>query len=104
MQFTQAFSWNGVSFYASPSQFTGAASFEEICLAMGELIKSGKIRGWGMCNDNAFGLTACCEVAKRLGVPPPVSMQNDFSMNDRRAEENGVAEVLLSTYRQRETC
>eukprot|EP00670_Eutreptiella_braarudii_P006871 CAMPEP_0174287904 /NCGR_PEP_ID=MMETSP0809-20121228/18240_1 /TAXON_ID=73025 ORGANISM="Eutreptiella gymnastica-like, Strain CCMP1594" /NCGR_SAMPLE_ID=MMETSP0809 /ASSEMBLY_ACC=CAM_ASM_000658 /LENGTH=624 /DNA_ID=CAMNT_0015384739 /DNA_START=197 /DNA_END=2071 /DNA_ORIENTATION=- len=73
--------------------YQGAASFEEICLAMGELIKSGKIRGWGMCNDNAFGLTACCEVAKRLGVPPPVSMQNDFSMNDRRAEENGVAEA-----------
>jgi aryl-alcohol dehydrogenase-like predicted oxidoreductase len=29
---------------------------------MGELIAAGKIRGWGLCNDNAFGLTACCEV------------------------------------------
>jgi hypothetical protein len=51
---------------------------------MGDLIAQGKIRGWGLCNDNAFGLTACCEIAKRLGVPPPVSMQNDFSLIDRR--------------------
>ena len=60
---------------------------------MGDLIQQGKIRGWGLCNDNAFGITACCEIAKRLGVPPPVSMQNDFSLIDRRAEENGVAEA-----------
>ena len=73
--------------------FTKNAGFEEICLAMGDLVKQGKIRGWGLCNDNAFGLTACCEVAKRLGVAPIVSMQNDFSLIDRRAEENGVAEA-----------
>ena len=30
-----------------------SASFEEIAGAMGELVKAGKIRGWGMCNDNA---------------------------------------------------
>jgi aryl-alcohol dehydrogenase-like predicted oxidoreductase len=27
------------------------ASFAEIVLAMGSLVKAGKIRGWGMCND-----------------------------------------------------
>jgi aryl-alcohol dehydrogenase-like predicted oxidoreductase len=69
------------------------AGFEEIALAMGDLIKQGKLRGWGLCNDNAFGLTACCEISKRLGIPPPVSMQNDFSLIDRRAEENGVSEA-----------
>ena len=69
------------------------AGFEEIALAMGDLIKQGKIRGWGLCNDNAFGLTACCEISKRLGVPSPVSMQNDYSLIDRRAEENGVSEA-----------
>lgn len=77
--------------------YQGSASFEEICLAMGELHKKGKIRGWGLCNDNAFGLTACCEVAKRLGVPPPISMQGDFSLNNRRSEENGVTEVTTPT-------
>ena len=42
---------------------------------MGELVKAGKIRGWGMCNDNAYGLTASCYAAKALGVAPPVVMQ-----------------------------
>ena len=27
-----------------------------------------------------------CEAAKKLGVPPPVSIQNDFSLLDRRFE------------------
>ena len=67
---------------------------------MGDLIKQGKIRGWGLCNDNAFGLTACCEIAKRLGVPPIVAMQNDYSLIDRRMEENGVSGMLLTTYKK----
>ena len=32
---------------------SGRASFEEIAGAMGTLMQQGKIRGWGMCNDNA---------------------------------------------------
>ena len=63
--------------------YASNAGFEEIALAMGNLISAGKIRGWGLCNDNAYGLTACCYVAKQLGVPPPVSMQNDYSLIDR---------------------
>jgi aryl-alcohol dehydrogenase-like predicted oxidoreductase len=73
--------------------YEGNAGFAEIAQAMGDLISQGKIRGWGLCNDNTFGLTACCEIAKQLGVPPPVAMQNDFSLIDRRQEENGVAEA-----------
>ena len=73
--------------------YEGAAGFEEIVQAMGELVQQGKIRGWGLCNDNAYGLTACCHVAARLGLPPPVSMQNDFSLINRRVEENGVSEA-----------
>ena len=60
---------------------------------MGALIAQGKIRGWGMCNDNAYGLAGSCAAAKMAGVPPPVSMQNDYSLIDSRAEENGVFEA-----------
>lgn len=60
---------------------------------MGDLIQQGKIRGWGMCNDNTYGLTACSQIAKRMNLFPPVSMQNDFSLIDRRQEENGLAEA-----------
>jgi hypothetical protein len=41
------------------------ASFAEIAEAMGGLIKAGKIRGWGMCNDTAYGLAASVYVGDR---------------------------------------
>ncbi|GKY91681.1 hypothetical protein MPSEU_000139900 [Mayamaea pseudoterrestris] len=60
---------------------------------MEKLIQQGKIRGWGLCNDNAYGLTACTRTAKGLGTTPPCSIQGDFSLIDRKSEENGVAEA-----------
>jgi len=73
--------------------FGGPTSFEDLCLAMENLIQEGKIRGWGLCNDNAYGLTACTRTAKMLGTTPPCSIQGDFSLIDRKSEENGVAEA-----------
>lgn len=71
----------------------GPTSFEELCVAMDELIQEGKIRGWGLCNDSAYGLTACTRTARALGTTPPCSIQGDFSLIDRKSEENAVAEA-----------
>lgn len=71
----------------------GPTSFEELCESMEKLIQAGKIRGWGLCNDNAYGLTACTRTARMLGTTPPCSIQGDFSLIDRKSEENGVAEA-----------
>lgn len=71
----------------------GPTSFEELCVAMEDLIQKGKIRSWGLCNDNAYGLTACTRTAKFLGTTPPATLQGDFSILDRKSEENGVAEA-----------
>jgi len=71
----------------------GPTSFEDVCLSMEGLIEEGKIKGWGLCNDNAYGLTACTRTAKMLGTTPPCSIQGDFSLIDRKSEENGVAEA-----------
>ena len=56
----------GMEAYMGPS-----ASFDEIAGAMGKLVKAGKLRGGGMCNDNAYGLAASVYTARALGVPPP---------------------------------
>lgn len=47
--------------------------------AIGELLAAGKIRHWGLSNETAYGVVMMCETAKRLGVAPPISIQNDFS-------------------------
>jgi aryl-alcohol dehydrogenase-like predicted oxidoreductase len=72
---------------------SGRTSFEDIAKAMSRLVKEGKIRGWGMCNDNAYGLTASCYAARQLGGTPPIVLQNDYSILNRRIEENGVSEA-----------
>ncbi len=69
------------------------ASFDEIVGAMGKLIAEGKIRGYGSCNDNAVGLMGMAAAAKRLGVPGPCTMQGDYSILNRRSEENGLSEA-----------
>jgi aryl-alcohol dehydrogenase-like predicted oxidoreductase len=71
----------------------GPTSFEDLCQSMEDLIQQGKIRTWGLCNDNAYGLTACTRTAKMMGTTPPSSIQGDFSLIDRKSEENGVAEA-----------
>lgn len=65
-------------------RFGGPTSFEELCVAMEDLIQRGLIRGWGLCNDNAYGLAACTRTAKFLGCTPPCSIQGDFSLVDRK--------------------
>lgn len=58
--------------------------FDEVVRCMGTLIKDGLIRSWGVSNESSFGVCTWCHAAQRLGVPPPVSIQNDFSLLDRR--------------------
>ncbi|KAJ8606962.1 hypothetical protein CTAYLR_009270 [Chrysophaeum taylorii] len=65
-----------------------AASFDEIVEAMELLMDRGKIRGYGACNDNAVGLMGMAQA----GVPP-CAMQNDYSILNRRIEENGLSEA-----------
>lgn len=62
------------------------ASMEEQVRAIGELIKAGKVRHWGLSNETSYGVCMFVQTADRLGVPRPVSIQNDFSLVDRRFE------------------
>jgi len=41
-------------------------------------------------------LTGCTQSAKFLGVTTPCSIQGDFSLIDRKSEENGVAEAAFA--------
>ncbi|PRW59049.1 aldo keto reductase [Chlorella sorokiniana] len=69
-----------------PEEHYDPVPFEEQVAAVGQLIKEGKVRHWGLSNETPFGVCKMCEAAAKLGVPPPVSIQNDFSLLDRRFE------------------
>ena len=85
----QSLEYNFINGKYSP----GGASFEQIAATMGKLVERGSIRGWGMCNDNTYGLMGSIMAARQLGVDPPCVMQNDYSLLNRRIEENGLSEA-----------
>ena len=57
--------------------------FEEQVRAVKGLFEAGLIRHWGLSNETAYGVTMFCLTCDRLGVPRPVSVQNDFNFNNR---------------------
>eukprot|EP00277_Geminigera_cryophila_P033413 CAMPEP_0173128750 /NCGR_PEP_ID=MMETSP1102-20130122/58737_1 /TAXON_ID=49646 /ORGANISM="Geminigera sp., Strain Caron Lab Isolate" /LENGTH=391 /DNA_ID=CAMNT_0014038947 /DNA_START=119 /DNA_END=1295 /DNA_ORIENTATION=+ len=79
--------------YKRASERADAVTIEEQVAAIGELVKSGKVRYWGLSNENAFGVTKFVHACEKLGVPLPVSIQNDFAFVDRRFEQDGTAEA-----------
>lgn len=72
--------------------------FDDVVLTMGELIAEGKILSWGLSNETPYGICQFNESSKRLagkpGVIPPLSLQQDFSMMDRRSD-GAIAECLF---------
>eukprot|EP00189_Rhodosorus_marinus_P003428 CAMPEP_0113963946 /NCGR_PEP_ID=MMETSP0011_2-20120614/6824_1 /TAXON_ID=101924 /ORGANISM="Rhodosorus marinus" /LENGTH=351 /DNA_ID=CAMNT_0000976109 /DNA_START=150 /DNA_END=1205 /DNA_ORIENTATION=+ /assembly_acc=CAM_ASM_000156 len=67
-------------------QRDGDVPIEETVAAMGELIKAGKIKYWGLGNDNTFGVCQAINACDKLNVPRPISIQNHYSFLDRRFE------------------
>jgi aryl-alcohol dehydrogenase-like predicted oxidoreductase len=64
----------------------GPEDFENQVKAVKILLDQGLIKHWGLSNENAYGITMFCMTCDRLGVPRPVSCQNDFSLVDRLYE------------------
>uniref|UniRef100_A0A7S4BWG5 NADP-dependent oxidoreductase domain-containing protein n=1 Tax=Chrysotila carterae TaxID=13221 RepID=A0A7S4BWG5_CHRCT len=54
--------------------------FDSVVSTIGALIAEGKVKEWGISNETSYGVAQACEAAKRNGVRPPVSIQNDFSL------------------------
>jgi aryl-alcohol dehydrogenase-like predicted oxidoreductase len=77
---------------AAEAEGADGVPIEESVAAVGELIAQGKVKHWGVSNETPFGLCKFVEAARKLGVPPPVSIQNDYSLLDREFD-GGNAEV-----------
>jgi aryl-alcohol dehydrogenase-like predicted oxidoreductase len=57
---------------------------EESLEALDQLVRSGKVRYIGTSNDNAYGLTKALETSRYRGFKRFESIQNNFSLNNRR--------------------
>ncbi|HEX7441994.1 MAG TPA: aldo/keto reductase [Caldimonas sp.] len=61
---------------------------------MAALVKAGKIRHWGLSNETAWGVCEFQRVARELGVPGPVTLQNSYSLVSRNLDGD-LAEALF---------
>ena len=59
---------------------------------MNELIKSGKIKHYGVSNETAWGLMKYIQIADKEKLPRPVVCQNPYSLLNR-SYELGMAEI-----------
>ncbi len=62
--------------------------------SMAELIRAGKIRHYGLSNESAWGICQFTMLARQHGLPPPVSVQNVYSLVSRQFDLD-LAEVSL---------
>ncbi|KAL1511518.1 hypothetical protein AB1Y20_006326 [Prymnesium parvum] len=72
----------------------GETPILEQCEALDELVKDGKIRHWGLSNENADGLAEFRKAAAAIGLAPPACMQNAYSLLQRGDEVSLVPDLL----------
>lgn len=61
--------------------------YEGILEALDDLVQAGKIRIAGCSNETAWGLTRSIGVSERYGLARYETIQNNFSLNNRRFED-----------------
>lgn len=66
-----------------PSKETAAIPILEQIEAMAALIKSGKIRHYGLSNETTWGVCEFLRLARAHGLPPPLTIQNCYSLVNR---------------------
>lgn len=62
-------------------------SLEEPIRALGDLMRQGKIRYYGLSNFRGWRIAEAVRVAQQLGVPAPVVIQPVYSLVNRVAEQ-----------------
>jgi len=70
------------------------ARYEEAMRALDDLVEAGKVRVLGCSNETAWGLMKSLAVSEREGLARYETIQNNFSMNNRRFED-ALSQVCL---------
>ena len=68
-----------------------ATPLEVSVAAIGDLLRQGKIRHWGVSNFRGWRIAEVCNLAERLGIPKPVISQPLYNIVNRQAETEQFA-------------
>ncbi len=64
-----------------------ATGYDETMEVLDELVRAGKIRLLGCSNESSYGLMKSLEASSRLGTARYHTIQNNYSINNRRFED-----------------
>lgn len=59
---------------------------EEPVRALGDLVRQGKVRYWGLSNFRGWRIAEAVRIARELGVPPPSACQPYYNLLNRMPE------------------
>ena len=76
-----------------PTRSRGVEPYEAQVAAIGELLTAGKIRAWGLSNENAEGVGEFIKACDAAGVDRPVCVQNAYSLV-QRGDETALIDLL----------
>lgn len=76
----------------SPKRERETVPIPEQIETMGELIKAGKIRHYGLSNETSWGVARFCWLAEQHRLPAPISVQNVYNLVSRQFDLD-LAEV-----------
>ena len=62
-------------------------AYDETLEVLDELVRAGKVRIIGCSNETAWGLTKSVAVCEKLGLARYQTIQNNYSLNNRRFED-----------------
>jgi len=88
----------GNNVYEPKNERPNTVPVRETVAALGELIRDGKIKHYGLSNETTFGVCEFVRAADELGVPRPVSIQNSFCMLHRSFETELAEACAPSNY------
>ena len=77
-----------------PTKEKPGPAIREQVEGMAAMIRAGKIRHYGLSNETTWGVCEFHRIAKELGVPGPVTLQNSYSLVSRNVD-NDLAEALF---------
>ncbi|RUM50912.1 MAG: aldo/keto reductase, partial [Marinomonas sp.] len=72
--------WPGMLDFSGVDTVQHSAEMLEILQALGECVKSGKIRHFGLSNETPWGINEYLRLAEKYDLPRVASIQNEFSL------------------------
>jgi aryl-alcohol dehydrogenase-like predicted oxidoreductase len=80
-----------------PAKEAAAVPILDQIETMAGLIKAGKIRHYGLSNETTWGVCEFARLAREHGLPPPLTIQNPYSLVNRMFE----GELAEASFRER---